>query len=336
VTPEVPASELSKIVPTMTNNNIPWIDSTVAVFAPHSDNIREHDSVIQEYEQSIMDHGIVQDCRGRLFAVLSLVPVTGHPGQFTEGLPLRLLTWGSLGRALYSLLAKAPENENVKASLAAGLANVCVMRARLPADCIAFVRDYHNLWHHGASDSFIKVLRDTREVEANWEAFCNLKNPSRVGLGTWLADKYPGKYSSANEYESAKIALHKLDKLEVFESFCEFCSAMVSFRDRAMNTHDAIVNLHTLLLVIEKVEHTVDDIDTRKAFLMEGFKLMVPLNKANRDKLLGKRLPPLLLEKAAPAKIRWLLTDMTIAKVFSQKPQVWRPPVDPHPHFPFP
>ncbi len=189
----MPVKELKGKVPytNSSSTSIPWFcpGTNRPVFEAHSQNCREHDTVIEAYEQSIMEHGILQDVRGRLFAALSLAPSADDPSIYEEGLPLRLITWGSLGRAFYSAHSKAgAANKQIAASLANGLEGICVLRARLPADCVSYLRDYHNLWHDGAGDNFIKLLRDSREVAAAWEAHVSLVNPARSGFATWLQE----------------------------------------------------------------------------------------------------------------------------------------------------
>ena len=67
------------------------------------------------------------------------------------------------------------------------------------------------------------------EVEANYTVWLFLKHPgSRHGVtesqlvNAFLNEKYNGKFSSANEYESTKSASKKLRKLEALDGFCAF------------------------------------------------------------------------------------------------------------------
>jgi hypothetical protein len=118
----------------------------IAVFETHACNCREHDSVIDEYADGVLKHGVVQDVRGRLYATLTWRFNTQK--NIWEGtLPLRLLTWGSLGRAFYVAWKSNPTNPNILISLAEGLVNICVLHGNVPLDCCEFVRDYSNLWH---------------------------------------------------------------------------------------------------------------------------------------------------------------------------------------------
>ena len=123
--------------------------SRTHTFEPHGCNVREHDSVLEDYKQSIQEHGIVQHCRGSMFATLTLKISRDNQGHETyeETLPLRLLSWGSLSRSFYMAELEDPSNPNIIASLAEGIDNICVLRARLPEDAQYFVKDYHNIWH---------------------------------------------------------------------------------------------------------------------------------------------------------------------------------------------
>lgn len=312
---EVPQEKLEQVK----NGKVPWFHTETGQpnFVCHELNCREHDVVLDEYVESILEHGIVQKARGSLYATLSLIPVVGSPGQVREGFPLRLLSWGTLGRAFYSVVVQAPAHPNIVASLERGISNLTVFGANFPRDCCQFIRDSQNNFHGGASDSFIKLLRDTQEVEANWLAHCSLSNPTYTALASFLDAKYKDKYGSVNQFELCKTAMHKLERMGVFQEFCTFFGQIVRFRDRSLATHDAIVNLHQLTVVLEKLDASLKQPATHCAILYEGYKMMVPLSKMKKDKLIGKRIPPQIFEKSGQSRIRWLLTDMTDSKVYS-------------------
>jgi hypothetical protein len=296
-------------------NKIPWLDPGTGEpnFRAHPLNTRQHDTVLDEYVESIMEHGIVQDCRGRLFCTLN--------ADSTSGLPLQLLTWGTLGRAFYKCVDEHGSHPNIVASLDAGLSGVVILSGRLPRDCIAFVRDYHNQFHGGASDSWIKLLKDTVEVEANWLAHVSLRNPSSSGLAAWLNERYKNKYASVNQFDNTKISVHKLNEYgpTFMEEFTSFFAGVVKFKDRSLTTDAAVMNLYALLLALEKTSKTLD-VDTRKTVLYEGYKLMMPLSSMKPHKFVMRRVPPYIIDKSCPTKVKWIITEMVGAKIFEQPP----------------
>ena len=80
------------------NITVPWFNAETGQpnFVPHEENVREHDSVVDSYAESIVENGVAADCRGRCFCVASNTP---------SGFPYRLITWGTLGRAAYAVFA---------------------------------------------------------------------------------------------------------------------------------------------------------------------------------------------------------------------------------------
>lgn len=305
-------------IPQMVNNVIPWFDKATGApnFRPHPLNVRQHDTVLDEYEESILEHGIAQDCRGRLFATMSMHPVPGKVGQFMESFPLELVTWGTLARAFYSVVQRHPSHPNVVESLAAGLDNIVVLSGRTPRDVVEFLRDFHNSFHHGASDSFIKVIQDTRIIQASWQAHCSLNNPSGHGLKEWLDRNHPQKYKSLNLYENARLIGAKLMSMSCFDDFITLFGQVVRFRDRSLSTEDVLSNLYTLCMLVEKYQATLSNDDAAKMYVYEGAKLMVPVSKMKRHKFANKRVPPQVFDKAAPSKVRWLAADMTEARIY--------------------
>ena len=144
-----------------------WFDEhNHPTLKPHEANMRQHEVVLLEYVDSIVEYGVCSDGRGGAWALAS----RGSP----SGAPFLLLTWGTLARAFYKALELHPSNENVKASLAAGL-EVQVLHPDTPGDVYSWIRDYFNRFGPGASVGFNQILQETTSINASWQVFAHLE-----------------------------------------------------------------------------------------------------------------------------------------------------------------
>eukprot|EP00959_Pyramimonas_sp_CCMP1952_P470519 9496782-Pyramimonas_sp.AAC.1 len=133
--------------------------------------------------------GNVQDARGGALAIC--------------GPPWRLMSYGSLLRAIYKAHELKPEHDNVKATIAAGL--VDEFNPRTPEDVILFIKSFFNGVGGGTGVSFKDKLDMILQVNAHWVAHAN-KNGiqlSRAGTGAnsvavkrlgWCERTYPGVF----------------------------------------------------------------------------------------------------------------------------------------------
>lgn len=213
---------------------------------PHPENIRRHDTVVQEYIESVNEHGVVQDCRGRLYAVQS--SVDGAPGTMAGGYPLQLITWGTLGRAFYLAVEQDvnQKNEQIQTSLCRGLSSICVLDHRTPPDVYNFLKWYHNQFHEGQGDSFLQLLSDVPEIEAGFVAWSTTSHPGPRSLkksesqqvAEYLEERCKGKFNSWNEYDMTKVIFHELRDAKIYQELCDLASKVVNFRSKSCVTHD--------------------------------------------------------------------------------------------------
>jgi hypothetical protein len=87
------------------------------LIVPHPDNMRAHKHVIAKYKKYAKIYGVIQGVRGQPWCVLS---TDNRP-------PYKMLTWGSLSRAVYEALKEDPTNEALAHSIKKGLVNVATL-----------------------------------------------------------------------------------------------------------------------------------------------------------------------------------------------------------------
>jgi hypothetical protein len=246
---------------------------------------------LEEYIESLNEHGVCQECRGSIYAVQSRV--VDSAGKASGGFHLQLITWGTLGRAFYMALEldKDKKNEQLQTSKHRGLDQVSVLSWQTPPDVYRWLIWYHNQFHDGQGDSFLSKLTAIPDVEAGYTAWLLLKHPGpRNGksesslVNAFLDERCKGKFVSGNEYEITKVVHHKLVHFGILEKFSALCQSAVSFRSKSCVTHDTLVNLHAILVVLEKYENDASiEVDTIKIIFFEAFRFMVPISATKKN-----------------------------------------------------
>lgn len=130
--------------------------------ADHDLNKREEGGTIEEYTESIKDHGLAATSRG--------VPLT----QLSDGNkpPHRMLTFRLLSKAM--IVAKqryGGKNALVDFSWKRGLPGAKQFRCDMPDDCSEWLIDWDNQWNGGSKKSFVEVLIIVPKLDVSWTAF---------------------------------------------------------------------------------------------------------------------------------------------------------------------
>eukprot|EP00969_Alexandrium_andersonii_P173557 7672764-Alexandrium_andersonii.AAC.1 len=79
-----------------------------------------------------------------------------------------MLSWGHLTTAVYRAHAAAPDNEQVRATLRAGLTGVTVFNSRTPDDVLEWLCTLHNSFHHGSGVSYLETMKLVQKLEQDW------------------------------------------------------------------------------------------------------------------------------------------------------------------------
>ena len=224
----------------------------------HPLNNRFQESVLNAYEQGILEHGIVDGVRGTPW----LQQVKGNHQRF------HLITNGTVTMALYRAQAKEPENAQVVASVDAGLRGCIILHADMPSDVVVFLRDLHNSWHFGSGTSLVDILSEVSNVEKHWLAYREANGISaREGTGEnsyekvywrYVRENHPNVVKTWMQYDSSKSFLHAMQKKKVWDKFKAFCSNYIDFLHPSTNAESQITSVHTLLVALDKnFKHTI-------------------------------------------------------------------------------
>ena len=259
------------------NANIKFFDEeSRPQIVPHADNLRQHRQILAKYVQKVRKFGVVEGVRGQAWAVLS-----------AEGRgPFRMLSWGTLSRAVYEAHRIDPTNPNVQKTLENGLRNVVLLHHRTPKDITDFLRDFHNRWHGGADKSFTDLVAEVPQLHAGWQAFCASRGLTSRSCGTgaesytarnwaWLQQNYKDLFPSNNVYESARALSNFLVTRKWHDPFKNFVDGITLFDDPKLSNSTAIFVMHEYAVILQRIEDSVDP-ELLQLIFLEGVRFMVP------------------------------------------------------------
>ena len=125
-------------------------------------NPRKQDQTIEDYVESIQEHGYVPGVRGAPWAQRNAEP----GGQYF------MLSFDKLSQAIRIAYERDTSfsNDKVQTTIARGLPGTDIYRPDTPLDVLLFLVQYHNAFHGGSKTSWMEILITTIRAKANWSA----------------------------------------------------------------------------------------------------------------------------------------------------------------------
>ncbi|CAK0868074.1 unnamed protein product, partial [Prorocentrum cordatum] len=192
------------------------------LIAPHELNVRKNNIQIQRFKRSILKYGNIQGVRGGAIAVLS-----SAPGESNGAPPWRMLTYGSVSRAVYLAVDENTtdpvQKKNVEATLSAGLV-LDEYESAMPIDCAEHIRDFYNAFHGGAGITFLEIIDKVETADSEWKAHAHA-NGITLGkqgrgddgcakqLSDFLDKHYKEIYDTRELFMAARSLMNTLKKL---------------------------------------------------------------------------------------------------------------------------
>lgn len=113
----------------------------------HELNDRHHTQAVHQAALSVKKYGNMQELRGR---------GVGQRSNDRDGLPYKMIAYGTLSRGIYRAAKLWPREENVVLTLETGI-TIDTVDHRAPAEVLEFLRDFYNTFHGGIGISFLEV-----------------------------------------------------------------------------------------------------------------------------------------------------------------------------------
>jgi hypothetical protein len=251
-------------------------DANTPQLMMHPENQRHQEIVEEEYVRKILTMGNVGQVRGRPWAIASA----------GDKPPYKLVSYGTLTRAIYKAAAAEPRNPNVVATLKAGLEGVEIFSHRTPVDVVRWMVLFHNEFHSGSSFSVCEVYKLVEKADSSWTAEAALKglNVSNQALRQEYVDKlWPSKFQSANVFNEAKATCNILKRLGLKEAIFVMLGSYADFTDASIKNEHVVHCIHACLVVIEKFFQSSLTPEWVRIFTAELVKFTVPLGLAKNS-----------------------------------------------------
>eukprot|EP00959_Pyramimonas_sp_CCMP1952_P365514 7655088-Pyramimonas_sp.AAC.1 len=270
-------------------------------------NPRKQDQTVEDYVESIEEHGYVPGVRG--------VPWAQRNPE--AGGPYLMLSFDKLSQAIKIAYQRdiGMTNVKVQTTVSRGLPNVDIFRPDTPLDVLEFLVQYHNAFHSGSKTSWMEILIITTKAKANWGAVKITKGlTARDGKGAastaaqcweWVKDNFPGTYESENVWLKCCSLETTLNVTwGILQEMNTVMGTICRYRDQRIDNAVVLTSLHGLSVVLKTFETSIDKEDLKIIF-MEGAKFMVPTRPCERDATYCRDIN-WIFEKTNNAKIKWL------------------------------
>jgi hypothetical protein len=251
-------------------------------FIVHESNDRDGEQSILDWMDRIKQYGVVGDVRGKPWAVCS----KGYKP------PYRLVSFGSVGRALYRIaklykegkITDPKEVSNVKASLDAGFVDVTLWVDWVPKDVTDWLINFHNRWHDGMSTHFLALMLKAPKVECEWTAHRLLHGiTARDGKNghscsvlctEWLQEQ-KDCFDTSETFDAAKAVMKTLEKHAWLEGVRGTLRDLCQFRNPRIDSAVLIKNIHCYMTALST--HFTGSMSDHmlKLLVLEGIKFLV-------------------------------------------------------------
>ncbi len=227
------------------------------------------------------------------------------------------------------LVQEAPENPNVKKTLADGL-TIDIYHQNLPVDVCGYLRDFFNAFHGGVGQTFLEIVQHVEPTDASWKVFAHAngiplskgargEDATRRHLEKYLASKHADTYPTCDLFESARSLFNSMSRMKVFDEFVKFVGDTCDFLASGLSHKDAVKVLHFWSTQVVKllVGNSFSLAEARMVF-MQGLRLMIPTDSDHVGDSSGCS-GEWVIQKGGPeseAIIKLVLTNMSDSKVY--------------------
>ena len=192
--------------------------------------------------------------------------------------PLLMISFAHLSAAIYRAHELAPENPQVKASIAGGLPGALILHPRTPACIIRWLKDLNNNFHAGSARSFLEEMDDVIRIESYWTVFKGNQGITARGAGgaaayekaysSYVQTNHPSLVKSWKTFETTKALVHILQRRKLWEHFRARMLARVCFLDSNLENRSVIYMMHRLAMTFDtNFRKTVDQEDLNLAIM---------------------------------------------------------------------
>ena len=228
-------------------------DSGHAQVTTHPLNMRHQTVAINRYLASILKYGNCQACRGGAASILS-----------QDGRSWQLVAYGSLCRAIMMAKERHGNDQNIIATLAAGLI-VDEYHAKTPRDIIVYLRDTYNKFGGGTGKTVRDVFEELPDMEASWLTYADregisLSSSARSGGKSspaakcyeYIEKNYPSVFKDQDQWENTKSAVRFLIARGWHKDFIWLLGDRCDFTDKTLDNASLLDLVYRATVVFKK------------------------------------------------------------------------------------
>lgn len=248
----------------------------------NEDNNRHSEAKTEELVESFH-----KDSHVELMAGVPVLVATDRNNKYT------LLTYGHRVRALYRGLKRFPNNKHFIDIKKKGLRHCIILNKKSPKDIRVFTKNLGNRYA-GSKYNFEEFLKDTKMTIGIVNVNCKAIGLTEAGTGhgefSYVAKvyeiakkKWPGAYSSQNVWTDSKAAVKALDKMGLMAPLIEVLRNEVSSDDPRLRNDVQIANIHTILVIMNKMKPASKHETAWKSLALSYLKCCFPRRVSNAD-----------------------------------------------------
>ena len=208
-----------------------------------------------------------------------------------------------------------------------------MFHAKTPRYAIVWLRDFHNAWHSGQTQTVVEKMRKIKPLDAQWAAHCKLRGWTARSCGTkensyrhrnwtFIGEHSPRTFPSMNAFESYRAIVNFATSKQCFDSILSLIDGITMYDDSRLSDNVFMEVAHKWMLLLHPYQLP------RDLFLvtyLEGIKFMLPSVQApvhlpGVEVFTSGRGVDLLFEKGEDSKLlQWLTLPMKSSVLYANE-----------------
>lgn len=206
-----------------------------------------------------------------------------------------------------------------------------MFHAKTPRFAIVWLRDFHNAWHSGQTQTVVEKMRKIKPLDAQWAAHCKLRGWTARSCGTkensyrhrnwtFIAEHSPRTFPSMNVFESYRAIVNFATSKQCLDSILSLIDGITMYDDSRLSDNVFMELAHKWMLLLHPYQLP------RDLFLvtyLEGIKFMLPSVQApvhlpGIEVFTSGRGVDMLFEKGEDSKfLQWLSLPMKSSVLYA-------------------
>ena len=130
-----------------------------------------------------------------------------------------------------------------------------MFHAKTPRYAIVWLRDFHNAWHSGQTQTVVEKMRKIKPLDAQWSAHCKLRGWTARSCGTkensyrhrnwtFIVEHSPRTFPSMNVFESYRAIVNFATSKQCLDSILSLIDGITMYDDSRLSDNVFIEVAH--------------------------------------------------------------------------------------------